>query len=423
MLASSLLFLLCAAPSVDTLYPDLDALYLQLHQAPELSGREEKTAALLAERMKKLGFAVTSRVGGFGLVAVLKNGEGPTVLVRTDLDGLPVEEKTGLPYASKQTALGDDGQKVGVMHACGHDVHMTVWLGTATRLAKDPGGWRGTLVFVAQPAEEKGTGARAMIADGLFTRFPRPSVAIALHNTNNFPAGSVALLKGFALAAVDTVDLTLYGRGGHAAYPHNAVDPIVLAAKTVLSLQTLVSREMNPLEPAVVTVGSIHGGTKANIIPDEVKLQLSVRSYRPEVRLALREGITRIVKAEALAARSPKEPLIKIEEGPHAVFNDPDTTGRLAAAVSQALGAANVVEAERVMGAEDFGEYARAGGFPGVMLWLGAADPAKYAATKTNGGAMAAMHSPFFAPDKERTLKTGVTALTAAVLELLQPAR
>jgi amidohydrolase len=421
MLASSLLFLLCAAPSVDALYPDLDALYTQLHQAPELSGREEKTAALLAERMKKLGFTVTQKVGGFGVVAVLKNGPGPTVLVRTDLDALPVEEKTGLPWASKQTAVGDDGQKVGVMHACGHDVHMTVWIGTATRLAKDPSAWRGTLVFIAQPAEEKGTGAKAMIADGLFTRFPKPDFAIALHDTNNLPSGSVGWARGFSLAAVDTIEITLYGRGGHAAYPHNAVDPIALAAKTVLSLQTLVSRETNPLDPAVVTVGSIHGGTKANIIPDEVKLQLSVRSYRPEVRLALREGIIRTVKAEAIAARSPKEPLVKIDEGPNAVFNDPDTTHRLAEALGKSLGAANVVEAERVMGAEDFGELARVGGFPGVLLWLGAADPTKFAASKAKGEPLPAMHSGLFAPDKERTLKTGVSALTAAVLELLTP--
>lgn len=417
MLASSLLFLLSAAP----LPADLDALYTKLHQSPELSGHEEKTSAVLAERMKKLGFAVTSKVGGFGVVAVLKNGEGPTVLVRTDLDGLPVEEKTGLPYASKQTGIGDDGQKVGVMHACGHDVHMTVWIGAATRLAKDPSAWRGTLVFIAQPAEERGTGAKAMIADGLFTRFPRPSLAIALHGTNNLAAGTVGWIKGFALASVDTVEITLYGRGGHAAYPHNSVDPIALAAKVVLSLQTLVSRETNPLDPAVVTVGSIHGGTKANIIPEEVKLQLSVRSYRPEVRQALREGIIRTVKAEAQGARSPREPLITIEAGPQAVFNDPAAVDRLAAAVGKALGAQNVTETERVMGAEDFGEYARAGEFPGVLLWLGTADPAKLAAAKAKGEGLPAMHSPFFAPDKDRALTAGVTALTEAVLEGLRP--
>ncbi len=408
MLASSLLFLLSAAPTVEALYPELDALYMQLHRAPELSGKEEKTAALMAEKLKKLGFTVVQRVGGTGVVGVLKNGEGPVVLVRTDLDGLPVEEKTGLPYASKNP---------GVMHACGHDVHMTVWVGTATRLVKDLTLWRGTLVFIAQPAEEIGTGARGMIADGLFTRFPRPTVAIALHDTNNHAAGTVAFVKGYAMAAIDTVEVTLYGKGGHAAYPHTAVDPVVLAAKTVLSLQTLVARETNPLDPAVLTVGSIHGGTKANIIPDEVKLQLSVRSYRPEVRLALREGIARIAKAESLAARSPKEPLIKIEEGPNAVFNDPETTGRLVDALTKTLGADNVIAADRVMGAEDFGELSRVGGFPGVMLWLGAADPAKLGKAE----ALPAMHSALFAPDKERTLKTGVTALTAAVIALMPP--
>ncbi len=379
MLASSLLFLLSAAPTVDALYPELDAVYTQLHQHPELSGREEKTAAYLGERMKKLGFTVTQQVGGFGLVAVLKNGAGPTVLVRTDLDGLPVEEKTGLPYASKQTALGDDGQ----------------------------------------PSEEKGSGAKGMLADGLLTRFPKPDVAVALHDSNILPSGAVGWVKGFAYAAIDSIDLTLYGRGGHAAYPHNSVDPIVLAAKTVLSLQTLVSREVSPLDPAVVTVGSIHGGTKSNIIPDEVRLQLSVRSYRADVRQALRDGITRIAKAESIAARSPKEPLIKIDVGPDAVFNDPPTVSRLVAGLTDTLGAANVLETERVMGAEDFGEFSRAGGFPGVMLALGAADPAKFAAAKTKGGEpLPSLHSALFAPDKERTLKTGVTALTAMVLTL-----
>ncbi len=412
MLASSLLFLLCAAPTVDALYPDLDALYVQLHKQPELSGHEEKSAAVLAERMKKLGFTVASKVGGFGVVAILKNGDGPTVLVRTDLDGLPVEEKTGLPYASKAP---------GVMHACGHDVHMTVWIGTATRLAKDLKAWRGTLVFIAQPAEEMGTGAKAMIADGLFTRFPKPTLAVALHDSNLLASGTVGWTSGFALAAVDTVEITLYGRGGHAAYPHTAVDPIVLAAKTVLSLQTLVSRETNPLDPAVVTVGSIHGGTKANIIPDEVKLQLSVRSYRPEVRQALREGIIRIAKAESVAARSPKEPLIKIDEGPNAVFNDVEATRKVSTVLTHLLGAENVIETERVMGAEDFGEIPRVGGFPGVMFWLGAADPSKLAAAKAKGEAMPAMHSALFAPDKERTLKTGVAALTAVVLDAMPP--
>lgn len=415
----ALTLLLAAAP----LDPDLDALYVKLHSNPELSGREEKTAALLAERMRKLGFTVTTKVGGHGLVAVLKNGDGPVVLVRTDLDALPIEEKTGLPYASKVTAIGDDGQKVGVMHACGHDVHMTVWLGTAQKLAKDPAGWRGTLVFVGQPSEEKGNGAKAMIADGLLTRFPKPSAAIALHDTNALAAGTVGWVKGFALANVDSIDLTLYGRGGHGAYPHTAIDPIAIAAKVVLNLQTLVSRENNPLDPAVVTVGSIHGGTKHNIIPDEVKLQITARSYKPEVRQALRDGILRIAKAEAMAARAPKEPVMKVDEGPQAVFNHPALTDRLVAAAGRAIGADNVAEYDRVMGAEDFGEIPRAGGFPGVLLWLGAADPEKLAAAKAKGEPLPAMHSAQFAPDKARTITTGVAVLTAATLEALAPAK
>ncbi len=415
----ALTLLLAAAP----LDPDLDALYVKLHSNPELSGREEKTAALLAERMRKLGFTVTTKVGGHGIVAVLKNGEGPVVLVRTDLDGLPVEEKTGLPYASRVTAIGDDGQKVGVMHACGHDVHMTVWFGAAQQLAKNPGSWRGTLVFVGQPAEETGVGAKAMIADGLLTKFPKPAFAIALHDTNAFAAGTVGWVKGYALANVDSIDLTIYGRGGHGAYPHTAVDPIAIAAKVVLSLQTLVSRENNPLDPAVVTVGSIHAGTKHNIIPDEVKLQITARSYKPEVRQALRDGILRIAKAEAMAARAPKEPVMKVAEGAQSVFNDPALTERLAAAVGKALGSDRVTETERVMGGEDFGEFARAGGFPGAMLWLGAADPDQLAAAKAKGLAMPAMHSAQFAPDKARTITTGVTALTAATLEALAPAK
>jgi hippurate hydrolase len=417
MLASALLMLITITP-VDPLLADLDAFYLQLHQHPELSNHEEKTALLLGDRLKKLGFTVTQKVGGFGVVGVLKNGAGPTVLVRTDMDALPVEEKTGLPYASKATGTGDDGQKVGVMHACGHDLHMTVWLGAATRLSKDLKAWHGTLVFIGQPAEEKGDGAKGMIAAGLFTKFPKPDVAVALHDTNLLPAGTIGWVKGPALAAVDSIDITLYGRGGHGAYPHNTVDPIVLAAKTVLSLQTLVSREMNPFEPAVVTVGSIHGGTRPNIIPDEVKLQLTVRSYSPETRLKLREGINRIVKAEAVAARSPKEPLVVIDEGPSVVFNDPKTVDKLEAAISKELGEHNVQESDRVMGAEDFGELSLVGGFPGVMLWLGAADPEKLLEAKRKNEALPSLHSAYFAPAKEKSIPTGVTALTTAVLAL-----
>jgi hippurate hydrolase len=403
---------------LDGLYPELDALYRDLHQNPELSLQEEKTAAKLAERLRKAGFEVTQKVGGHGVVAVLRNGKGPTVMLRTDLDALPVEEKTGLPYASQVTAKDDSGQSVRVMHACGHDVHMTTWLGTATLLARAKERWRGTLVMVGQPAEEKGNGARRMLADGLYSRFPKPDFAIALHNSASAVAGSVEYVSGYALANVDSLDITLYGKGGHGAYPHTTVDPIVLAARTILSLQTIVSREKSPLEPAVLTVGSIHGGTKHNIIPDEVKLQLTLRSYKPEVRKQLLAAIERVVNAEAVAAGSPRKPDISLTEGTPATYNDPELTQRLIGAVSRTLGAENIREAEPVMGGEDFSEYGRAG-VPAVMLWLGTVEPKRHAEAKAAGETLPSLHSGLFAPDRERTLRTGVTTLTTSALELL----
>src|SRR5215510_1130308 len=299
-----------ALAPLDAAYPDLEKLYLDLHQTPELSNHEEKTSAKLSARLKALGYEVTTGVGGYGVVAILKNGRGPTVLLREDMDALPVEERTGLAYASKVTVKDDSGATVPVMHACGHDVHMTGLIGAATLLAKAKDRWRGTLFLVAQPAEEKGNGAAAMMKDGLFTKFGKPDFAVSFHDSAMLPAGTVSLVPGYANAAVDSVDLTIYGRGGHGAYPHTTVDPIVIAARTVMALQTIVSRETRPLDSAVVTVGSIHGGFKHNIIPDEAKLQITVRSYKPEVRKHLLEGIQRIVKAEALAAAAPKEPSI-----------------------------------------------------------------------------------------------------------------
>jgi hippurate hydrolase len=410
-----------AAPvlqGLDGLYPELDALYRDLHQTPELSHQEEKTAAKMAERLRALGFEVTPKVGGHGVVGVLRNGKGPTLLLRTDLDGLPVEEKTGLPYASKATATNEAGQTVPVMHACGHDIHMTTWVGTATLLARAKNRWRGTLVLVGQPAEETGSGARAMLKDGLFTRFPKPDVALAIHDTPALPAGKVGYVPGYALASVDSVDLTLYGKGGHGAYPHTTVDPIVLAARTVLALQTIVSREKDPLEPAVVTVGSIHGGTKHNIISDEVKLQLTVRSYKPEVRKQLLAAIERIAKAEALAAGAPKEPTMALTEGTPSTYNDPALTKRLAEALTRVLGADNVVETPPVMGGEDFSEYGRAGATASI-LWVGAIDPKRHQETLARGEPLPSLHSGSFAPDRERTLRTAVTALTTAALAVL----
>jgi amidohydrolase len=415
-----LALVLLAAPidRLDAAYDGLDALYRDLHASPELSKRETKTAEKLAAKLKALGFKVTTQVGGTGLVGVLENGKGPTVMLRTDLDALPVEEKTGLPYASKVTTT-EGGQKVGVMHACGHDMHMTVWTGTATMLAQSKDAWHGTLVMVGQPAEEQGEGARAMLADKLYERFPRPDYALALHVKGDLASGVIGYVKGYAFANVDTVEVTLFGRGGHGAAPHTTIDPVAMAAKTVLSLQTLVSRETNPIEPAVVTVGSIHGGTRPNIIPDEVKLQLTLRSYRPEVRKALTDGVARIAKAEAEGARAPKEPLVVVEEGPSAVFNDPALTTRVVSVLSKELGDKSVVEVEKIMGAEDFSEYMK-GGMPTLMLWLGAVEPAKAQAARAGGPPLPSTHSSLFAPDRERTLRTGVKAMTAAALDLFK---
>ncbi|WP_420067715.1 amidohydrolase [Stigmatella aurantiaca] len=401
-----------------SLYPELDALYQQLHQTPELSTQEAKTAAKMAERLSALGFTVTQKVGGHGVVGVLRNGSGPTVMLRTDLDGLPVEEKTGLPYASKATAKDASGQTVPVMHACGHDVHMTAWVGAATLLARSKDQWRGTLVMVGQPAEEQGSGARAMLADGLFKRFPKPDFALAIHDLATGEAGTVEYVPEYALASVDSVDVTLYGKGGHGAYPHLTVDPILLAARTVMAFQTIVSRERDPLEPAVVTVGSIHGGTKHNIIPDEVKLQLTVRSYKPEVRQRILSAIERIAKAESQAAGSPRAPDIAVTEGTPATYNDPVLMKRVQEALVRALGAQNVRLGKPTMGGEDFSEYGRAG-VPSAMVWVGAVEPSKYQEAQKSGVALPSLHSPLFAPDRERTLRTGVTTLTHAALELL----
>ena len=407
-----------ALKGIDALYPELDALYRDLHQTPELSLQEEKTAAKLSERLRKLGFEVTTKVGGHGVVALLRNGKGPTVMLRTDLDALPVEEKTGLPYASKAKVKDASGATVSVMHACGHDVHMTSWLGTATLLARAKDQWRGTLMLVGQPAEEIGAGARAMLADGLFKRFGKPDFAVALHTVATAAAGTVQFTPGYSMASVDSVDVTLYGKGGHGAYPHTTVDPVVMAARTILSLQTLVSREKSPLEPAVVTVGSIHGGTKHNIIPDDVRLQLTVRTYKPEVRKALLAGIERIAKAEAMASGAPRPPDVAVTEGTPATYNDPELTKRLVSAVGRVLGEKNLSEAPSVMGGEDFSEYGRAG-VPAVMLWLGITEPKRFAEAKAAGETLPSAHSPLYAPDRERTLRTGVTTLTTAALELL----
>lgn len=407
---------------LDGLYPSLDTFYQDLHRTPELSLHEVKTAGKLAARMRQLGYAVTEKVGGTGLVAVLRNGSGPTLLVRTDMDALPIKEQTGLPYASQVTTKDDSGNTVGVMHACGHDIHMTSWIGAATLLAGERDRWSGTLVFVAQPAEEVVRGAAAMLADGMLTRFPKPDFALAFHDTSSFPAGQVGLLAGPTYANINMVEVTVYGKGGHGARPHLTVDPVVLAARIVVSLQTLVSREVNPLDPAVVTVGSIHGGTKANIIPDEVKLQLTVRSYSTEVQKQLLAGIERIAKAEATSARAPKDPLVYVipDQTSAVVVNDPALTERIAAALRRGLGETSVVPGERAMVGEDFGAFGTAAKAPSLMMSVGTAEPTAWAQAKASGTSIPNVHSALFAPDRERTLRTGVSALTLATLELLR---
>src|SRR5258706_7238707 len=310
---------------LDALYPDLDAFYIDLHKTPELSLHEEKTSAKLVARLKALGFEVTEHVGGYGVVGVLRNGRGPTVLVRTDMDALPIKEQTGLPYASSVTAKNEAGETVPVMHACGHDIHMTSFVGAAALLARTKNRWSGTLVFVGQPAEEMLQGAEAMIRDGLLTRFPKPDYVIGMHDTNFIPAGQIGVIAGPASAASNAVDITFYGRGGHGAQPHRTIDPVVMAARAVVTLQTIVARDVNPFDPAVVTVGTFHGGTKRNIIPDEAKLELTVRSYKPEVQNQLLAAIERIAKAEAAASGAPRAPAVVVDpkEASEVVFNDP----------------------------------------------------------------------------------------------------
>ncbi len=404
---------------LDALYPSLDALYRDLHRNPELSLQEKQTAAKMAARLRALGFEVTEKVGGTGVVGVLRNGRGPTVLLRTELDGLPVKEETGLAYASKVTTRDESGATVPVMHACGHDIHMTSWVGAATLLARGKDRWRGTLVMMGQPAEERVLGARAMIKDGLLRRFPRPDFAVAIHDSPLFAAGTIGHRPGFAMANVDTVEVTIHGKGGHGAAPHQTIDPVVIAARTVVSLQTLVSREVNPTDPAVVTVGSIHGGTKSNIVPDEVKLQITVRSYKDAVQKHLLAGIARIAKAEAAAAGAPRPPKVIVNaDTAHATWNDPALDARLARALERTLGADNVLEADPLMVAEDFSELSRAR-IPAVQIWVGAAQPAALKKATAAGKVLPGLHSSKFAPDRERTIRTGVTVLTVAALELL----
>jgi len=401
--------------------PALFTIYKDLHAHPEISMHEERTSALLAAELRKAGYTVTEHIGkypdgsaAFGVVAILKNGAGPTVLVRTDMDALPVEEKTGLPYASTI---------VGAMHACGHDLHMASFLGAARTLAGMRDRWHGTLMLIGQPSEERVNGARAMLADRLYERFGRPDYCIAQHDTPEIAAGQVGVVAGPMLAGASTVDVIVRGVGGHGARPETTKDPVVMAAQFVLALQTIVSRQTAPQDPAVVTVGSIHGGTRPNIIPDEVKLQISARAFSEEARRNILAAIERTARGVALAAGVPDDrtPLVQVNEAESVpvTYNDPALAGRLKSALSAALGGPNVLDGKSTMVSEDFGLFGLEGRrIPCVMLWLGAADPAKLNESLRAGHALPSLHSSLFAPLPEPAIRTGVVALTSAVLEL-----
>jgi amidohydrolase len=409
--------------AIDAQMPALMDLYRDLPAHPELSFQEVNTAAKLAAMARKLGFEVTEKVGQTGVVAVMKNGPGPVLMLRADMDGLPVEEKTGLPYASKVRATTRDGIESPVMHACGHDTHMSGWIGTATALARMKDRWSGTLVMILQPAEEIGLGAKAMLEDGLFTRFPRPTHAIAFHDSAELPAGKIGYASGWALANVDSVDLIVRGAGGHGAYPHRAKDPIVLASRIVTALQTLVSRETDPQDSAVVTVGSFIAGAKHNIIPDDAKLLLTVRSYSDETRTRLLEGIGRIAKGEAIAAGLPEDrmPVMTWEKNyTPATYNVPAFTDHVGAVFAAHFGADRVAAGPPVMGGEDFGQFYRADKtIQSLIFWVGGVDPGRFAQFQTGRISLPSLHSPLWAPDAEAVIATGAKAMTVAALDIL----
>lgn len=403
---------------VESVYPDMHALYLDLHQSPELSFHETQTAAKLAAQLRNLGFEVTEHVGETGIVAILKNGAGSTVMLRTELDALPVEEKTGLNYASKVHAKDNSGRDVSVMHACGHDIHMSSLIGAATIMAHSKDTWHGTLMLVGQPAEETISGAKKMIEEGFMTRFPKPDVAVALHVGNWLPAGIVGTGSGYQSSNADSLRIMIYGKGGHGSMPNSTIDPIVIAARTVVSLQTIVSREVKPGEVAVVTVGYIQAGTKNNIIPDQAELGLTVRSYKPEVRKQILAAIERISKAEAEAAGAPRAPQIERYEYTDSVYNDPNLDQRLGRVLETALGKEYVQVGEPILASEDF-SYFTAQGIPSYYFWLGGADPQKYADAKSSGASLPSNHSALFAPDVDPALHTGIAAEVSVLRDLL----
>jgi hippurate hydrolase len=407
-----------SSKEIEAVYPAAHDLYIDLHQNPELSSHETQTASKLAARLRDLGYEVTEGVGGTGVVAILKDGAGPTVMLRTELDALPVEEKTGLPYASKAHAKDDGGRDVPVMHACGHDVHIAALVATAAIMAHSKESWHGTVMLIGQPAEETISGAKKMIDDGLFTRFPKPAVGIALHVGNYLPAGQVGITPGIYNTNGDSLRITIYGKGGHGAQPHTTIDPIVIAARTILALQTIASREVKPGEMAVVTVGYVRAGTKNNIIPDQAELGLTVRTYKADVRKQILAAIPRITKAEALAAGAQQEPLIEHYESTDSVYNDPALAQRLRAPLEAALGKENVITTEPIAPSEDYAVFIEQG-VPSLYFSLGGADPQKYAETKDAGTMLPSNHSPYFAPDVDPALHAGIKAEVAVLRTLL----
>ncbi|HBG04449.1 MAG: peptidase [Geobacteraceae bacterium GWC2_58_44] len=414
---------------IDAELPSLLATYMQLHAMPELSGQEEKTSALLAQEFRSLGYAVTEGIGkyehhswpGYGIVALLQNGAGPTVLVRADMDALPVEEKTGLPYASQLRGINRDGKEVAVMHACGHDVHVAVLLGTARLLARLKGAWRGSVVLIGQPGEEGGGGAQAMLNDGAYELCPQPDYALALHSTLRLEAGSIGYVPGNFMASFSELEVTVRGVGAHGSAPEFGKDPILMAAQLILALQSIVSREKSAFDPAVLTVGSVHGGTASNIIPEEVKLQLSIRTYDDRLRDRILASVERIARGVALTAGVPEDraPVVTLKASHQANYNDPDLTERVARALKQALGDERVNRSEPVMVSEDFGSWGLGGRIPTCMFWLGGADPVQFRASQLTGVSLPSHHSPLFAPLPEPTIRCGVKAMSAAVLDLL----
>jgi amidohydrolase len=438
-IAASLVCVLCAPAFAEDLgrfvngeLPGLVGTYKGIHAHPELSHHEEMTAALLATELRKVGFTVTERVGkysdgtqAYGVVAILENGPGPRLLIRADMDALPIVEETGVSYSSHVTSKNPAGQEVGVMHACGHDVHVTTMIGTARALASSRAKWRGTVMFIGQPSEETLDGAKAMLSDHLYERFGTPNLAIALHDTNSRAAGTVAITSGPALAGVTSVDVTLRGIGGHGAQPQSGKDPIVMAGEFIVQVQTIVSRQENPRDPSVVTIGDIHGGTKRNVIPYEVKLELTTRAFSDKAMQIILDGIRHAAQGVALSAGVPddRQPIVTIldnESGP-ATYNDPALTIRVKAALGNALGAQNVFDEDPIMASEDFGLFGLEGHrIPTVMFWLGAMDPMKLAAAQAAGKSLPGPHTSLFEPIPEPTLRTGVTAMTAAAIALLQ---